>query len=400
MKTKLPSAIVYGWNKLGKYYLKPSIHSDENLNEDVVVYSLNDNLNLDIDKKYYEPDVIIILEYKDKNISEIELANNILLKSNEQICKNKRPYFSIFTSAFNTKSKIIRTYKSLKNQIFEDWEWTILDDSKDDKTWKIILELSESDIRIRPHKIFPLSNGNIGLVKNRATSLSSGLWLVELDHDDELLDNCLLECFNAIQKHPDSEFFYSDFCEVYEDGKMKFYDYKTENDWYGRVDNRYAFGYAGNVWENYKDKKYLRHNFCDINPLTIRYNLSMPNHVRVWKKSFYDMIGGHNKSLPIADDFELIIRTFLKTKITHIKKMLYIQWNNNDSAVDNNSIDINRRCRMIKDFYDKKIHNRILELGFNDWFWDYENNKSFKLNMSNSKKLFYDKECVLNYVYE
>jgi glycosyltransferase involved in cell wall biosynthesis len=398
MKTKLPSGIVYGWNRLGKYHLRTTLHLDENLNEDVIAYSLYDKSNIDIDKKKYDPDIVIFL--KDKDISEIELANDILIKSNEQICKNQKPYFSIFTSAFNTKSKIIRTYESLKNQIFEDWEWTILDDSKDDETWKIILELSESDVRIKPHKIFPFSNGNIGLVKNRTASLSSGVWLVELDHDDELLDNCLLECFSATKKYPNSEFFYSDFCEVYEDGTMKSYDHKTENDWYARADNRYAFGYAGNVWEIYKDKKYLRHHFCDINPLTIRYNISMPNHVRVWKKSFYDRIGGHNKSLPVADDFELIIRTFLETKITHIKKMLYVQWNNNNSTVDNNSIDINRRCRMIKDFYDKKIHDRILELGCNDWYWDYENNKSFKLNMSDSKKLFHENECVLNYVYE
>ena len=34
--------------------------------------------------------------------------------------------------------------------------------------------------------------------------------------------------------------------------------------------------------------------------------------------------------------------------------MLYVQYNNGDSTVDNNRVDINRRARLIRDYYDLK----------------------------------------------
>jgi len=53
--------------------------------------------------------------------------------------------------------------------------------------------------------------------------------------------------------------------------------------------------------------------------------------------------------------FELIIKSFLNTRIIHLKKMLYVQYNDGNSTVDNNNTDINRRARLIKDYYDKMI---------------------------------------------
>ena len=126
----------------------------------------------------------------------------------------------------------------------------------------------------------------------------------------------------------------------------------------------------------------------------------MPNHVRVWKRDVYNKMGGHNKSLPVADDFELIIRTFLNTRIIHIKKMLYIQHNNHNSTVDNNSIDINKRARLIRDHYDLAIHNRIIELGFKDWNWNNELGHSQKISNEVLVRKYYEEEQILNYIYD
>ena len=51
----------------------------------------------------------------------------------------------------------------------------------------------------------------------------------------------------------------------------------------------------------------------------------MPNHVRCWEKNFYHKIGGHNIDLSVADDMELIVRTFLYGKMAKVNKVLYIQ---------------------------------------------------------------------------
>jgi glycosyltransferase involved in cell wall biosynthesis len=296
--------------------------------------------------------------------------------------------------------KIYKTYESIKKQTFNDWEWVIVDDSPNDDTWKILEEISKNDCRVKIHKIYPLSNGNVGLVKHRVCSLCSGEWLVELDHDDTLISTCLEECNSASIKFPDAGFMYSDVCELYEDGKMKTYDNDFSGNWYGRSDNYFDFGYAGHTYVESDNQVYVTHHYPDINPLTIRFNISMPNHVRVWKKEVYDKIGGHNINTPVADDYELIVRTFLNTRMVHIKKMLYLQWNNRNSTVDNNVTDINRRSRLIRDFYDKQIHDRIIELGFHDWNWDEVREHSQKFQNKVSIKMYHDKEQIINYIYE
>jgi hypothetical protein len=104
--------------------------------------------------------------------------------------------------------------------------------------------------------------------------------------------------------------------------------------------------------------------------------------------------------MPVADDLELIIRTFLNARMIHLRKVLYFQYNNRNSTVDNNAQDINRRARLIKDHYDLAIHNRIIELGFEDWNWDEEKKHSQKCQNYTPIKRFYDEEQVMNYIYE
>jgi glycosyltransferase involved in cell wall biosynthesis len=415
MRTKKPSAILYGWRELGTFTLTSDIYFEENLLDEVIVYSLPFTDDIKKDFSFYKPDMIMGCDSRVSSNNKIIsnriirylsfppdniLANDIVCQATFRNCQNLQPKFSIFTPTYNTGERIYRTYESIKNQTLDEWEWIIVDDSSNDGTWDIIQEISKNDFRVKTHKIYPPSNGNIGLVKRRACSLSNGEWLVELDHDDTLVSTCLEELNNAILKYPDAGFMYSDVCELYEDGEMKTYDHDLSGNWYGRFDNYFDFGYAGHTYVEADGNMYITHHYPDINPLTIRFNISMPNHVRVWKKEVYDKIGGHNINTPIADDYELIVRTFLNTEMVHIKKMLYLQYNDRNSAVDNNKIDINRRARLIRDHYDHQIHNRILELGKIDWSWDESLGHSQKFQNNISIKKYYEEEQVLNQIYE
>jgi len=62
-----------------------------------------------------------------------------------------------------------------------------------------------------------------------------------------------------------------------------------------------------------------------INATTLGHIVSAPNHVRAWRSSVYHNVGGHNSQLEVADDYELVVRTALVTKIGYISKMLYRQ---------------------------------------------------------------------------
>jgi len=415
MKTKKPSAIVYNWNREGEITLVSDVYFEENLFDDVIVYSLPYTNNVLEDYSKYKPDLILSFGV-DVNIPHYQLqeiyiphpeilpdnilANIIVCQTVFRSCKVNRPRFSVFTPVYQTGERIRRTYQSLVNQTWTNWEWVVVDDSPDDETWNILKEISEKDYRVKLHRIYPTTGGNVGLAKHRAATLCDGDWLVELDHDDALTSECLATSNDAILQYPDAGFLYSDVCEMYEDGELKYYDHDWSGNWYGRHDNHFDFGYAGHSWVNVDGKEVLAHWYPDINPLTVRFNISMPDHVRMWERKKYLEIGGHNKNTPVADDLEMIIKTFLNTRMIHVKRVLYLQYNNRNSTVDNNSLDINRRARLIRDYYDKAIHNRIQELGFYDWNWDEESGHSQKFQNLVVTKKYYEEEQVMNYVYQ
>jgi glycosyltransferase involved in cell wall biosynthesis len=415
MKTKKPSAIVYNWKEEGTITLFSDVYFQEELYEEVIIYSIPYTGSVNEDYNKYKPDLIIYigkdnidLDFQLKRIfiqyneslGDNVLANDIVCQSVFNSCKFYRPRFSMFTSAYRTGDRILRTYESLKNQTLTNWEWVVLDDSPDELTWEILKEISKKDYRVKIHRVFPLTGGNIGLAKHRAAILCEGDWLVELDHDDALISNCLETCNEAILKYPDGKFLYTNCCELYDDGEMKHFDHDWTGNYYARHDNFFDFGYAGHSWEYVDGKQYLTHHYPSVNPLTIRYNISMPNHARMWEREFYHQIGGHNKKMPVADDLEIIIRSFLNTRFIHVKRLLYLQYNNRNSTVDNNAQDINRRARLIRDYYDLAIHNRILELGFHDWNWDEEKGHSQKFQNSTPIRKYYEEEQVMNYIYE
>jgi hypothetical protein len=323
MKTKKPSAIVYGWYKEGEEIITSDVYFEEGLEDDVIIYSLPYTGNVAEDYSKYQPDMIIsffdeidiphyflrqIHIHYDDIISDNILANVIVCQTVFRGTKVNRSRFSVFTPTYQTGDRIRRTYESLVNQTWTNWEWIVVDDSPDDETWKILQEISNKDYRVKLHKIYPLTGGNVGLAKNRAAMLGDGDWLVELDHDDVLTNRCLELCNEAILKYPDAGFLYSDVCELYENGDMKTYDHDWSGDWYARHDNFFDFGYAGHTWTKVDGKDILAHWYPDINPLTIRFNISMPDHVRMWERKLYHSIGGHNKTTPVADDLEIIIR--------------------------------------------------------------------------------------------
>lgn len=415
MNTKKPSALIYGWYKIGEELLQTDLYSEEHLWDEVRVISLPSPENILDDYSLHRPDLIISFGKKinvphfqlqkihfhfDKPLGDYDLANKIVVETVNKACEVQRPRFSVCTPVYKTGERIFRTYESLKNQVWTNWEWVVVDDSPDEDTWKMLIEIARKDYRVKIHRIYPTSGGNVGLAKNRAGHLADGDWVVELDHDDYLTKECLSTCNDAILKFPDAHFLYSDVAEIYEDGEMKYYDHDWSGDWYARHDNYFDFGYAGHTWVEVDGQKILNHWYPDINPLSIRFNISMPNHVRMWERKFYLSIGGHNKNTPVADDFELIVRSFLHTRIIHVKKCLYFQYNNRNSTVDNNATDINRRARLIRDYYDLAIHKRILELGFHDWNWDEKKQQSQRIQTRVPIRKYFEEEEVMNYIYE
>lgn len=272
------------------------------------------------------------------------------------------PLVTVFTPAYKTGEKIYRAFQSLKEQTYTNWEWIIVDDSDDDgKTFKLLSDLAKKDHRIEVFKPWEHS-GIIGKVKNWACSLGKGHILVELDHDDQLTDYALDYVVKGFKQFPDAGFLYTDCAEVLNGRCLTYRD-------------GWAFGYGSYTDVEYRGKPYKSGSGGNINSKTIRHIVSCPNHLRAWRKPFYESIGGHNKELHVADDYELMVRTFLKTRMIRVPKLCYLQYISN-TAQQTRNMDIQRHVRSIKDHYDRRIHDRFLELGCEDFTWDEKKGES------------------------
>jgi glycosyltransferase involved in cell wall biosynthesis len=281
------------------------------------------------------------------------------------------PLVTVFTPAYKTGERIYRPFRSLKEQTHTNWEWIIVDDSDDDgRTFKMLCDLAKKDHRIQVFKPWEHS-GIIGKLKNWACSLGRGHILVELDHDDELTDYALDYVVKGFKQFPEAGFLYTDCAEIFENGANQTY----REGW--------AFGYGSYTDVEYKGKMYKSGSAGNINAKTVRHIVSTPNHIRAWRKPFYESIGGHNKELHVADDYEIMVRTFLKTRMVRVPKLCYIQYISNTTQQSRNK-DIQRHVRSINAHYDRMIHNRLLELGCEDFIWDEKNGCS-DFNIPNPK---------------
>jgi len=307
---------------------------------------------------YYHRRCVRYYTYENVGINVALFINKI------QLSHSCDPFVSIVTPLYNTNKKyFLKAYKSLVNQTLNDWEWILVDDSPNVNKGLVKTINDLKDIRIHYYRISP-TNGNIGLSKWRGNCMSTGKWLLEFDHDDELTYWALQTLKEATEAYPKNRFVYSDNATI--DGKDK-----PNGPMYG--DSGFGMGFGYTYWSNTpeKDKKIFSDCSPAINNATVRHIVGMPNHFRCWERNLYFAIGGHNKCMRIADDYELCVRTFLCTKMTHIPFCCYLQRFDGKNSQDsgNNKADIQRRVRLVSIFYDEAIHNRLEELGNNDDKW-------------------------------
>jgi len=310
------------------------------------------NLSLDIRRRWSHFDKVSDTTGE----SAYLVASNYILNPYQ----TNNPLISFFTPFFNTGEKLWRTYESVKNQSYTNWEWVLVNDSNDcGKTLKIAEEIAKIDCRVKVYDFREKSGGIVGESKYRAASLAKGLYLMELDHDDYITPDAAYWMVEAFQKYPEAKFVYSDCVEIYENHEMAFV--------YGEG---FSFGYGSYRDEVYNGRSYKVMNTANINPKTIRHIVGVPNHFRAWDRFFYHSIGGHNRRLTIADDYELIVRTFLKTKMVRIPKLLYLQFYHNNNTQNATRADIQRRVRTISSHYNHQIYQRFKELGVVDWAYE------------------------------
>jgi len=199
---------------------------------------------------------------------------------------------------------LTETAQSLREQTFRDFEWILVPNSG---CREIPPEVTAGLPAMVGRYIGPARS--IGNVKRVACEYARGDVIVELDHDDLLTPDALGKVAKAFED-PEALSVYSNCAEFW-----------TES-WKPRVFSE-AFGWR------YRDFEYRGHKLKETvafppNPQTLSSILFTPNHLRAWRTTTYQELGGHDVEMKVADDYDLMCRLFLAGKMVHIDECLYL----------------------------------------------------------------------------
>jgi len=183
---------------------------------------------------------------------------------------------SIITVCFNSSKTIEKTFQSIKNQSYQNLEYIVVDGGSSDDTLKIIKNYSSCISNY-------ISESDKGLydAMNKGISMATGDIIGILNSDDIFVDNYVLE---------------------------KVAKFHTKNSIDASVGNITQFNINDKVIRKYSAKNW------SPNKLKIGF---MPAHPAIFfKRDLFENYGKYRLDFVSGADYELIIRFFLRNKIT------------------------------------------------------------------------------------
>jgi SAM-dependent methyltransferase len=208
---------------------------------------------------------------------------------------------SIFTATHDPKY-LQEVYDSINGQTFD--EWVILYNNGAKPIGHLF-----NDPRVKEITIDLPGIKGVGAYKKLACANCTGDILVELDHDDLLMPYAISEIRKAFED-PEVGFVYSN-------------DLIANMDWTKtqRFDPIYGWKYRETEYKGHLLDEAIT---FEATPASVSRIWFAPDHVRAFRKSIYEKVGGHNSGLAVLDDQDLMCRMYLETKFYHIDKALYV----------------------------------------------------------------------------
>lgn len=210
------------------------------------------------------------------------------------------PKVSIFTPS-HRPAYLDAAFCSVMAQTVDDWEWVIV--LNNGAEWQPPYD----DDRVRVLVSDELDKG-IGFYKREAAGFCQGEILLELDHDDLLHEEAVESVIEAFEIDPSIVFAYSDFAQINEDGSPNTDEFDLNHGWTYRDDEGY----------------HVCSSFPPY-PSNIGYIWYAPNHLRAFRRSTYQDIGGYSADHFVLDDHDLMVRLYVTGEFYHIKDCLYYQ---------------------------------------------------------------------------
>jgi GT2 family glycosyltransferase/predicted SAM-dependent methyltransferase len=215
-----------------------------------------------------------------------------------------RPLISVIMPVYKPNMRLLDlAIRSLKEQVYPNWELCIAEDKSDcQELTSLLRKLEEEDPRIRV--VYREKNGNIAEATNSAISLSRGEWLAFLDQDDTLHERALFFIAEEINRRPECQLIYTDEDKITCDSHIS------------RPDGTRASG---------EGLRYDPHFKSDWNPLLLL-SQNYICHLLCVRRSRCLKIGRFRRGFDGVQDWDFIFRYtegLNREEIRHIPRVLY-----------------------------------------------------------------------------
>ena len=101
---------------------------------------------------------------------------------------SEKELISVIVPIFNSEKYLANCIESVLNQTLSDWELLLINDGSTDSSLEICNEYSRKDPRV---KVASKIRGGVSTARNFGIDISNGQYIMFLDSDDTLVDNCL-----------------------------------------------------------------------------------------------------------------------------------------------------------------------------------------------------------------
>jgi glycosyltransferase involved in cell wall biosynthesis len=202
--------------------------------------------------------------------------------------ESKKTKVSVLMPAYNAEKYIKEAIESILDQTFKDFEFIIIDDCSQDKTWEIIREYKERDNRI----IIDKNQKNLGLagIRNKLKKMAKGEYIAWQDADDISIETRLEKQYAFLESHP-------------EVGIIGAYLEFFENDYSAKSIRKY-----------YRGDQKLRKNIFLFSPVA--------QPVAMIRKEILDRAGDYNLKYPPAEDLDMSFRIGKMSQFANIPEVL------------------------------------------------------------------------------
>lgn len=214
-----------------------------------------------------------------------------------------------------------QAWRSLKAQTHQDFEWVVVPNGD---CPSIDAEKFDRDPRVVLWRLPYRLGKQIGAIKGLAFQHGTGEVLLELDHDDLLHPLALERCAQAFED-PGVDFVYSDWADFSAPPGLPVTYHSAESRASWAMDGwQFRECEVPSAYVPFVGSARLLHPIgFEPSALALSHIYHSPNHFRAWRAHFYKNRNGHDFSLDLADDHELLIRTYLNGRMKRIPEVLY-----------------------------------------------------------------------------